>query len=191
MSQATHPHPMDAVPAVPAVPERAEVRRARFTVLDETGRSPYETDSHWPKFALAAIGVGVLAVGAFFMRGSGGAELKDTGAAPAAPVAAPVNDPSRTQAAWAKEHANLKPAALPVEKTAGSAAVGVSPAPSPQSAAPPVAAKAPSTQRSAVAPAPAQSNSHTVAPSQRARKASDNPYADPPAQRAAPSDNPY
>jgi hypothetical protein len=187
---------MDSMPAVPATSAHAPVRRARFTVLDETGRSPHETDSGFPKILAVVAGAGLIALGGFFLRGSGAADLKATAAPPAAPAAAAVSDPSRTQAAWAKEQANLKAAATGQAVAPGAPAPAANaakdPVPAPaaaavtaENAAPKVAVKAATPARGAVA------NAFAAAPVKRQRKASDNPYADPPVQRAAASDNPY
>jgi hypothetical protein len=166
---------MDASPAMPAVSTspRAEVARARFTVLDETGRSPYETPSAAPRILAGAATVVAVALGAFFaVRGVGG-EAKE---AHTAPVVAAAPKPA---APAPKQEAKL-PAPAPAGNGATPAAAAEPAAPvQPKAAAPTEIAK------SAAIALPVTSK---AAPAKSPRKASDNPYADPPAAR---SDNPY
>lgn len=175
MSQATHPHPMDAIDAVPVMPAvstpspRAEGRRARFTVLDETGRSPYERPSAAPRILVGVAAVVAVALGAFFaMRGSGG-EPKQ---APTAPVVA-----AAPKAATLVPEQEAKAPAGP----AGNAAAPTAPAAA-------VQPKASAPTETAKSPAVASPVTSKPAPAKSPRTASDNPYADPPVQR---SDNPY
>ncbi|HMJ14621.1 MAG TPA: hypothetical protein VK524_24590 [Polyangiaceae bacterium] len=171
MSDATQPH-FEGVPAVPVTGERRLVRRGRFTLLDEYGRSPDDPPSSLPRMLAAVAGMGAaVLVAAYAVRAIAGPDLGGTSAGPVKPVFTAVSEQSRAHALWIRAQTDLK---VPAPETK-----------------PEGAGKALEPAKVEVKTAARLQSATPVAPLKRREPASDNPYAEPAFVRSAPSDNPY